>query len=331
MSNIGKKLSLKMKYYKRLFPAYFGKGTSHLTFWREKPESYEELEIDRLGKYYMPFYGKALYAGHFDSKGVPLLDYRGEIGKQYNPIAIAQYGLANYNCYLEKGEDDYLNRATVQANWLVDNLEENAKGIFVWNHHFDWEHREILRAPWYSGLSQGAGISLLARMYTCTRDNRYLEAAKKAYDSFKLPISEGGVIYTDKNGDSWIEEAISESPTHILNGFLWALWGIWDFYLLEGEDEVKALFDNLTGTLERNLHLYDTGYWSLYELAGLKMKMLASSYYHSLHIVQLSITARITGKEIFNRFSRTWAEYADNRMLRLRATVYKAAFKLIYY
>ena len=45
----------------------------------------------------MRFQGKAAYAGPFDSAGVPLLDYRGDIGRQHNPIAIAQYGLARFN------------------------------------------------------------------------------------------------------------------------------------------------------------------------------------------------------------------------------------------
>jgi glycosyltransferase involved in cell wall biosynthesis len=45
----------------------------------------------------MRFQAKAAYAGPFDGAGVPLLDYRGDIGSQHNPIAIAQYGLARFN------------------------------------------------------------------------------------------------------------------------------------------------------------------------------------------------------------------------------------------
>ena len=35
-----------------------------------------------------------------DADGIPLLDYHGNIGLQYNPIAIAQWGLGNFNLFL---------------------------------------------------------------------------------------------------------------------------------------------------------------------------------------------------------------------------------------
>jgi len=52
----------------------------------------------------MPFIAKADYPGFYDDKGIPMLDYHGTVGLQYNPIAIAQYGLGNYNLYYRTGE-----------------------------------------------------------------------------------------------------------------------------------------------------------------------------------------------------------------------------------
>ena len=40
----------------------------------------------------------------YDGAGVPMLDYHGAIGLQYNPIAIAQWGLGNYNRFCETGD-----------------------------------------------------------------------------------------------------------------------------------------------------------------------------------------------------------------------------------
>ena len=58
-------------------------------------------------QYFMEFQGKAAYRGRFDSDGVPLLDYLGDIGLRHNPIAIAQYGLARFNrwCRTASAED----------------------------------------------------------------------------------------------------------------------------------------------------------------------------------------------------------------------------------
>src|ERR1700722_14998634 len=102
--------SARLQYYRRILPAYLGSGRSQLTFWHETPEVNPRADIVRgaverhLGPYYMAFREKADYSGPHDANGIPMLDYRGAIGLQYNPIAIAQWGLANYNRFLETSD-----------------------------------------------------------------------------------------------------------------------------------------------------------------------------------------------------------------------------------
>src|SRR3989338_199003 len=92
-------LRARINYWRRIIPAYFGRGVSQLTFWHDDPRINERAFDGGLAEYYQDFSQKADYPGPYDSQGVPLLDYRGKIGRQYNPIAIAQYGLGNYNLY----------------------------------------------------------------------------------------------------------------------------------------------------------------------------------------------------------------------------------------
>ena len=73
-----------------VFAAYVMGGRSQLTFWHGTPEINEQAEVDCLGQYYMTFTRKADYPGPFDENGIPMLDYRGRVGVQYNPIAISQ-------------------------------------------------------------------------------------------------------------------------------------------------------------------------------------------------------------------------------------------------
>ena len=87
----------RIRYLRRIAASYLGGGTSQLTFWHEKPAVNPAASYRSLGPYYMTFTDKARYEGPFDEQGVPLLDYHGDIGLRYNPIAIAQYGLAHYN------------------------------------------------------------------------------------------------------------------------------------------------------------------------------------------------------------------------------------------
>ncbi len=279
----------------------------------------------------MLFSEKADYHGHFDSSGIPQLDYRGHIGLQYNPIAIAQYGLGNYNLWQREADPARQQKFFLIADWLCSCLEQNARGFAVWNHHFDWEYRTPLKAPWYSALAQGQGISVLVRAHKETGTPRYLEAARRAFASFQYSIEEGGVAFTDKSGDLWFEEYIVFPPTHILNGFIWALWGVYDFFLATNDAAARELFSCGVRTLLHNLDRYDLGFWSLYEQSGTRLPMVASPFYHQLHIVQLRIMHRLTGETRFREVADRWQGYAQRRRNRTRALCYKTAFKLFCY
>jgi len=321
----------RLSYYRRIFSAYLLGGKSHLTFWHETPAENPNATVDALGEYYMLFAEKADYAAAYDPSGIPQLDYHGKIGLQYNPIAIAQYGLGIYNFFRGTGDLDRRRKFFLVADWLSANLEQNAHGLAVWNHHFDWEYRDTLRAPWYSALAQGQGISVLVRAHKQSGDVRYLDAAQRALASFYKPVAEGGVAFTDDHGELWFEEYIVSPPTHILNGFIWAAWGVYDYFLATKEKSAQELFARASQTLLHNLDRYDLGFWSLYEQSGTRLPMVASSFYHQLHIVQLRVMHRLTGEPKFAEVADRWEGYARSRTNRTRALCYKSAFKLCYY
>ena len=329
-------LSTRWHYYRRVFRAYLGSGRSHLTFWHEVPEINPRAAASPLGEYYMLFREKADYAGHYDAAGIPMLDYRGVIGLQYNPIAIAQWGLANYNRFCETGDNARWQKTLKAADWLTANLEQNAYGFWVWNHHFDWDYRDKLKAPWYSGLAQGQGVSLLLRTHARSGEERYQLATEKAFVALTHPIAEGGVLFEDEDKNLWIEEYLVDPPTHILNGFMWALWGVFDYWLARADASAKNTFDRGVETLIHNLARFDTGYWSLYEQSGhdhpgTRLKMLASPFYHQLHIVQLRVMFGLTGDARFAAVAERWEGYTQRRSNRTRALVEKSVFKLLHY
>jgi heparosan-N-sulfate-glucuronate 5-epimerase len=152
------------------------------------------------------------YPGAYDPSGVPLLDYHGRIGLQDNPIAIAQYGLGNYNLFHRSGDLERRKKFFLSADWLHAHLEQNSHGLAVWNHHFNWEYRDTLKAPWYSALAQGQGISVLVRAHKECGDVRYLEAAQRALASFFQPTDAGGVAFTDDRGDCGLRNTSSRRP-----------------------------------------------------------------------------------------------------------------------
>ena len=321
----------RLHYYRRIFSAYLAPTTSQLTFWHDTAEINPRAFSGDLGEYYMRFAEKADYAGEYDAAGIPLLNYRGSTGLQYNPIAIAQWGLGNYNCFCQTHSAAQEAKFLAASNWLCSHLEKNSHGQFVWNHHFDWEYRTRLQAPWYSALAQGQGISLLVRAHRATGDNAYLQAATCAFASFLNATDEGGVTFTDSRGDIWFEEYVVSPPTHILNGFIWAAWGVYDFYLATRSSAAHDLFASAAQTLIHNLDRYDLGFWSLYEQSGTLLPMVASPFYHGLHCVQLRVMHLLTGHEAFARMADRWEAYLRSPTKRTRALCCKSVFKLCYY
>lgn len=319
-------------HYLRLLSAYILRRPSHLDFWYELPEVNPRAVTDRLGEYYLLYQQKARYAGPWDPSGIPLLNYRGRIGLQYNPIAIAQFGLAHFNRSEQTHDPESYRRFLLAANWLADHLEQTRVGVEVWNHHFEWPYRLPLRPPWASALSQGQGISLLVRAAWRTGEARYLDGAQRALNAFERSVAEGGVAFRDRDGDYWLEEYLVDPPTHILNGAIAASWGLFDYWLSSQEGRAKVLFDQAIGTLRRNLHRYDIGFWSLYELPnGAGARMPASLMYHRLHIAQLQILFQMTSDPLFAQMADRWKRYLANLWCRMRAGCEKVIFKLLFY
>lgn len=321
----------RIAYLTRILRVYGRRSCGPLSFWHERPEL-NERAFTGGADYFMQFSGKSTYRGPFDSNGIPLLDYQGDIGRQYNPIAIAQYGLAMFNRWTVSGAEDDRQAWIAVANWLVQELRANRHGVRVWMHDFDWPYREPLKKPWYSGLAQGNGLSMLVRAAVATGETRYAEAAHTAADALTRDISHGGVIATDEHGDLWIEEyLVSGPPTHILNGFMWALWGVYDYSTWSGNKEAADVWAKCVRTLEHRLEEFDTGWWSLYESRDGHKEMLASAYYHTLHIIQLRVMYRLTGSPVFQETADRFHCYQEQRFNRIRAFVKKAAFKLRHY
>jgi len=320
----------RLQYYRRVFYSYLVPGRSQLSFWHDTPQVNPNAGTHDLAEYYVPFLEKADYSGPYDSSGIPMLDYHGLIGLQYNPIAIAQWGLGNYNAFF-RGREECKKKLLLASDWLCSRLEQNSSGVWVWNHHFDWEYRTRLQAPWYSGLAQGQGISLLVRAWQETNEAAYLDIAERAFHSFCKSTSEGGVSFTDEAGDVWFEEYIVTPPTHILNGFIWAAWGVYDYFLATRDTTAEQLFLKAAETLRKNLPRYDLGFWSLYEQSGTRLPMLASPFYHQLHIAQLRVMHRLTGEAVFSEHADRWEGYEHSPAKRRRALCYKAVFKLCHY
>jgi heparosan-N-sulfate-glucuronate 5-epimerase len=101
--------------------------------------------------------------------------------------------------------------------------------------------------------------------------------------------------------------------------------------LATGNKSAEELFSRGVKTLLHNLDRYDLGFWSLYEQSGTRFPMVASPFYHRLHVVQLRVMYRLSAEAKFAQVAERWENYTRSRAKRTRALCYKSAFKLAYY
>lgn len=225
-------------------------------------------------------------------------------------IALSQYGLGCNERWVAGEGEQWL----AAAREIGDMLVEHQAADGAWIQGFDLPHTYHLRAPWTSAMAQGEAASLLMRLGATTGEERYAEAAQRALDPMPMaPLPDGSRLP---------QEYPTDPPSHVLNGAVFAVWG-----LLDAGDGPKR-FDDALETLVRNLGRWDTGSWSRYDLYPHPIPNWASLAYHELHTTQLRALMALSDlpelAEAADRFESYWSSTA----YRARALAHKAAFRV---
>jgi hypothetical protein len=285
---------------------------------------------DPLQGYFLDFSPDADYSGPFDAEGIPLVDYGGLIGIRQNPWAIGHYALANYQRYVETGKEAYRERFLRCAWWFVKCAKHCSRGDIAWT--YDFSFRQPSAKSWVSCLAQAYGISVLVIAFTLEGDNRFLQTARGAFQLLTRPIPQGGCAEYDEEGDIIFQEDSSLSIPYVLNGWIFALFGIYDYAVISGEKSAWQFWTDAVRSLQKYLPLYDCGFFSLYNLdRRTRLINPATVFYHTVHILQLETLQHLTGEDIFSIYAIRWRNFLCNPVCRLRAMVHKIIFKALKY
>ena len=239
-------------------------------------------------------------------------------------VGITQYGLGCYERWLAGEGSQWLEAAVSVGRYLVKIQEPDGS----WLHREPFPHTFTLQPPWASGITQGQGASLLLRLYAQTGDAELPAAARRALSPLFTLQSEGGVC-GGLAGLPWPEEYPTTPQSHVLNGAIFALWGIRDVGLALRDDEAREQFERGLHSLATNLHRFDTGSWSLYSLFPHPISNRASSFYHDLHVNQLTAMQLLAPRPEFEQTRDRWAGYARSRYARAKAFAWKAGFRIL--
>lgn len=242
-------------------------------------------------------------------------------------VATAQWGLGAYERYLNGEGDVWLEAARNAGDHLIGIQRRGGRldgGLF---HSFGMPHTFPLKPGWLSAMAQGEAASLFTRLQLATGDQRYADAARRAIKAMLVPVAEGGTLI-EKDGLPFVEEYPTPTPSCVLNGAIFAIWGLRDVGAGLGDAEAMAWFERTTDALAALVLRYDLGYWSSYDLYPHPLPNVASGAYHLLHIRQLTALDRLRPDARFQTAIERFERYRGSSWDRRRAFAAKVAFRL---
>jgi heparosan-N-sulfate-glucuronate 5-epimerase len=260
---------------------------------------------ENLGCYYLDMreaflqYDAGIF-GDFDENGVPMVGWGASA--RYSAVNIAQYGFILHDSWLENTSEEYLSVMKACLKQLMA-LESEENDCIFWREPCASD-RYNLKSNWTSAMSLGECMSFYLRMYQITNESKILQKCDKIYNSTQVSVQENGVKVIDKNGDWWLEEYPSTASSHVLNGFIYAVFGLVDYQRVKKSEKVQLDLNKYYKTLVKNISLYNVGYWSIYDL---HYKELVKYYYQkNVHIPQLDALYRLTKHEEFHQMAKKW-------------------------
>ena len=204
---------------------------------------------------------------------------------------------------------------------------------------------KTLKPGWISAMGQGQAMSLMVRAYFSFGRSGYVKALSQALKPFTVTSEDGGVKAIFMNKYVWYEEYPTTPSSFVLNGFIFSLFGLYDYKaLLEDKfklnttipvpDAIKQEFQVLGVDLEKDyklvsqlldegitslkamLPLYDGGSRTFYDLRHFMLKMppnIARWDYHLVHVNQLSLLNSMSIDPIFERYYKYWLGYMKGK------------------
>ncbi|TFV83802.1 hypothetical protein E4V99_01555 [Microbacterium sp. dk485] len=244
-----------------------------------------------------------------DATGLRTYHRRGDRALADHPVAMAQYGISALAEFERTGDATWKQRAVRQAERLIE--MRTLRGDAWWfAYSFDWAYGErTLRAPWWSAMAQGQALSLFVRLATETGDQRWHVAADRTWKSFLQPraAQEPWAVLV-QDGALFLEEyAGGQPPLLVLNGQIFALFGIHDYWRMTGDAQAARMFDGgATTVLEVMPEVRVPGGVSYYcvDTPFCQRPLWQNAKYHVIHSWQLDSLESLTGDERFG----TWAQ-----------------------
>ncbi|MFL5960995.1 MAG: D-glucuronyl C5-epimerase family protein [Gaiellaceae bacterium] len=238
-----------------------------------------------------------------------------------NPVSILQLGLGA----LQLGNEGQLPLVAETVAWVERTVDE--RGLIAYR--FPMPHTFPLDPPWYSALAQGEAVSLLLRAAQALDRPGLVELAERVAAPLLDPTA--GLVATTPDGPV-LQEYPTDPPAHVLNGWLLALWGLYDLAQVPSAaarpaaEAFAAGAQALGGRIDR----YRTAAgWSLYDLYPHPLPNVASFYYHRLHVAQVRHQTELAPDPRLRAVAEEWGRAAGAPAARSVSLARKLAFRTV--
>jgi hypothetical protein len=240
-----------------------------------------------------------------DSDGVMLSEFHGK--HYYHPVGMA------HKCY-QLIDVFHQTQDSAHLDLLVKYIDRMIAEAIVYDsalyypYHFDYNVNQqedgFLADPWFSGMAQGEILGVLVRTFQTTGDSTYLDYAHRTFYSFLRLQGEAEpwTVFVDEAGCYWIEEYPVWPPSKTLNGFIFAIYGLYDYYQLTQDPEAERILKSCFSTIKNCIHLFRRP--ERPSFYGLRFGHFTAEY-HKTHSRQLDFLERFTGDAFFGAWADT--------------------------
>ena len=283
-----------------------------------------DIPVDQWDLSRSPYFqGKAKESvfDDLDDNGIAVTMIHGE--SVYHPVGTAWTILPALDSYVASNEQRFLDVALANYDYLRNAAVEHDGGLWF---EYQFEHRPgdlTIAHPWVSGMAQGMLLSCASNLYLITGESRFLDDAKKIYATYYAPRQfedNGQHWFTAKLTDSDFAESVTRSyyqpkgegaylffeeyPTtnpaeisHVVNGDIYSMWGVFDFYRVTRNPDVAAMFAHASESLLQTLDAFRVpGEASWYAMTDVgKNVWTQNKNYHVGVTYQFTVLARLTG------------------------------------
>lgn len=287
----------------------FGKSDLHL----EQPLG-GFVSIHDISGYYNDLSKKVTFNKKTEKTIAYIPMFTNDYGKKVVfPIQIIQYALGCYELFLKTNNDLYIKKMIHCSDYVLNLINDDGSISCMY-------FVKGLNNP-YSAMCQGECVSLLIRVFKETKEQKYLDGAKKVY-SFLIDSNNVNAVIKSFNG---LNNCLFEYPDKgiVLNGYIFALFGLFDMYLLTRGEIERLIFESSLKSLKNIMPLFVCDEWSYYDLD----KHYASKFYHKLHI-NLLLALNLICENQFVDYVNIWGKGLKNKTLSIKMFWKKAMQKI---